>query len=186
MSIAICFNHKDSKPWATALQEKIPNVKIEIYPDIEDYAAITFALCWKADRDLLSRFPNLRVVQSVGASVDHVLNYQTLPKDVILSRIVVGQLSTDMFEYVLAGIMRHIKRFPEYTQYSKEKQWQPIPYKSIEDVSIAILGLGKIGTYVASRLSAMGFKVKGWSRSTKDIMKEERFHGASGLQRALH
>ncbi len=186
MSIAICFNHKDPKPWAAALKAKLPEVNIEVYPDIKDYDKISFILCWKADKDLFSRFPNLKVVQSVGASIDHVLNHQTLNEDIALCRMVDDKLSEDMFEYVLVGIMSHLKRFDEYNQFEKDQQWQPIPYKSIEEVSIGILGLGKIGAYVALRLAAFGFKVKGWSRSQKDIAKVACYHGVDGLHKTLH
>ena len=185
MSIAICFNNKDPEPWATALQAKLPKVNIEVYPDIKDYDKISFVLCWKADKDILSSFSNLKVVQSVGASIDHVLNHQTLKEDVVLCRMVDEKLSTDMFEYVLAGIMTHIKRFDEFAQFKKGELWHPIPYKTIDEVSIGILGLGKIGAYVASKLAGLGFTVKGWSRSQKDIAKVECFHGSNGLQRTL-
>ncbi len=186
MSIAICFNHKDPKPWATALKEIMPEITIEIYPDIKDYDKITFVLCWKAEKDMFSRFPNLKVIQSVGASIDHVLNHQTLNEDIALCRMVDDKLSEDMFEYVLAGIMSHLKRYDEYAQYETDQQWQPVPYTSIEEVSIGILGLGKIGAYVASRLAALGFKVKGWSRSQKDISNVTCYYGADGLQTTLH
>ncbi len=185
MSIAICFNNKDPKPWAETLRKKLPDVEVEIYPDIKNYEEITFALCWKADRDLLTRFPNLKVVQSVGASVDHILNYRTLSEDIILSRIVDDNLSADMFEFVLAGIMSHIKRFDNYGQYAKDQQWQPIPYKSIKDVTIGVLGLGKIGSYVASNLGALGFTVKGWSRTPKEIENTTCYFGEAGLRDVL-
>lgn len=185
MSIAICFNNKDPKPWAKALQEKLKNVEVEIYPNIKDYNKITFALCWKADEDLLKKFPNLKVIQSVGASVDHVLNHQTLSKDVIISRIVDDKLSSDMFEYILAGIMSHLKTFDKYDQYTKDQNWQPIPYKSIQDVTIGILGIGQIGSYGATRLVSLGFKVKGWSRSAKEIKDVFCHHDEKGLLNVL-
>lgn len=186
MSIAICFNNKDPKPWAEAIQKGITDVDVEIYPDIKDYTKITFVLCWKAEQGLLSRFPNLKVVQSVGASVDHILDHQSLNEDVILSRIVDHKLSADMFEYLLAGIMTHIKRFSDYDQSLKDQQWNPLANKSIEDVSVGILGLGAIGSHVSSKLGAIGFEVKGWSSSPKNIPNVTAYQGENGLKSVLH
>ena len=57
MSIAIIFNNKDPKSWATALKKKLPNDKIEIYPNIENKEKITFALCWKPQKNVLEGIP---------------------------------------------------------------------------------------------------------------------------------
>ena len=72
MSLVICFNNKDHRAWSKILKEKLPNVDVEVYPHVKDNSKITFALCWKADDNILEQFPNLKVIQSVGASIDHI------------------------------------------------------------------------------------------------------------------
>ncbi|WP_299619272.1 glyoxylate/hydroxypyruvate reductase A [uncultured Tenacibaculum sp.] len=185
MSIVICFNNKDPKPWQEALQAKLPNATIEIYPNVTDPKAITFALCWKPESNILAKFPNVKVVQSVGASVEHIIQSQDLASDCVVTRIVDDRLSKDLFEFVLTGILSHIKRFADYQKAQKEKQWQQKPYKTIQNTSIGILGLGKIGTHVATKLAQVGFTVKAWSRSEKTLENVSCFHGNEGLINTL-
>lgn len=185
MSIVICFNNKDPKPWQEALQAKLPNTTIEIYPNVTDPKAITFALCWKPESNILAQFPNVKVVQSVGASVEHIIQSQDLASDCVVTRIVDDRLSEDMFEFVLIGILSHIKRFADYQKAQKEKQWQQKSYKTIQNTSIGILGLGKIGTHVATKLAQVGFTVKAWSRSEKTLENVSCFHGNEGLADVL-
>ncbi|SNR13864.1 2-hydroxyacid dehydrogenase [Tenacibaculum jejuense] len=185
MSIVICFNNKDPKPWQETLQTKLPDTTIEIYPNVTDPKAVTFALCWKPEPNILAQFPNVKVVQSVGASVEHIIQSQDLASDYVVTRIVDNRLSEDMFEFILTGILSHLKRFAEYQKTQKEKQWQQKPYKTIQNTSIGILGLGKIGTHVATKLAQIGFKVKAWSRSEKTLVNVSCFHGNDGLTDVL-
>lgn len=185
MSIAIIFNNKDPKPWAAALQKKLPDVDIEVYPDITNNNDVDFALCWKPEKDVLAQFPNLKVVQSVGASAEHIIQTQQLSKDIILVRIVDIQLSIDMFEFILTAIMSYLKNIPLYFSEQKIKNWEQRPYKSISNTTICLFGLGEIGAYVAIQLSMLGFKVKGWSRTEKRIENVSCFYGEKGLEEAL-
>lgn len=169
MAIAIFFNNKDPFPWRDALQKRLPEATIEVYPTIKIPEAVEFALCWKADAGILTNFKNLKVLQSVGASVDHILNHQTIQSDWVISRMVDTQLSQDMFEYLLAGVMMHLKNFERYHSFQKEKHWEQLPYRSMADTRITILGLGAIGQVVAQKFATLGFEVAGWARSIKKI-----------------
>jgi len=85
----------------------------------------------------------------------------------------------------LAGVMSHLKRLSLYDQYTKDQNWRPIAYKSIREVTIGILGLGKIGAPVSSRIGAMGFKVKAWSSTHKEIQNVSAYYGEDGLKSVL-
>jgi glyoxylate/hydroxypyruvate reductase len=185
LSIVIIFNNKDPKPWAEVLQEKLPEVRVEIYPDVKDKSAIDFALCWKPEKNVLSEFPNLKVAQSVGASADGILKTQQLSDKITVTRIVDRQLSTDMFEYLLTGVMNFLQNTNLYRQDKTLKNWQQKHYKTIKQTTICVLGLGEIGAYVAKRFSDLGFKTKGWARTEKQIENVATFYGEEGLKNAL-
>jgi glyoxylate/hydroxypyruvate reductase len=169
MSIVLIFNNKDPQPWAKSLSDKLPNTEISIYPHVTNPEAITFAVCWKPDKDVLSKFPNMRIIQSVGAAIDHITRTQKLKEGQILTRMVDYDLSNDMWEFVLACVLTHLKNLPFYDQQQKDKNWQPKNYGSIKNTSVSILGLGEIGRHVAEKFAEFGFTVKGWSRSEKNI-----------------
>lgn len=185
MSIVIIFNHKNPKPWLTVLQKKLPDVVIEIYPEVKDNSQVVFALCWKPEKHVLAQFPNLKLVQSVGASAEHIIQTQNLAEDIILARIVDSQLSIDMFEFILMGAMGYLKNLPGYFSAKENKIWKQKPYQTISNTTICVLGLGKIGAYVAKELSKVGFIVKGWSNSEKRIDGVSSFYGENGLEEAL-
>ncbi|MDW3652610.1 MAG: glyoxylate/hydroxypyruvate reductase A [Bacteroidia bacterium] len=185
MSILLICNHKDPAPWAEALQKQLPSERIEIYPEIEDASSVEFILSWKAEAGIFDQFPNLRAVQSLGASVSHILDHQDLAPQIQIARIVDERLSQDMWEYVLAVVMAHLKRLDRYQELEKEKKWHPLPYKSIRDIHISFLGLGKIGAFVADKFSHLGFKVSGWSRTKKELEGIKTFEGEKGLIQML-
>jgi glyoxylate/hydroxypyruvate reductase A len=185
MSILLVFENKDVKPWAEILRAKLPDTSIEVYPDVKDRSLIDFVICWKPQKNLLNDFPNVRVIQSVGASIDHITNSQILIKNQQVTRIVDENLSNDMWEFLVAVVLSEMKNAGSYHESQKAKVWQQQAYRSIHNTSIAILGLGSIGAYVATKFVQLGFKVKGWSNSKKQIPGVESFTGDKGLETCL-
>lgn len=185
MSILIIFNNKDPKPWKKQLQLKIVNTEIEIYPNIKDKSKIDFIICWKPEDLIFNQFPNLKVVQSVGASIDHITNSQKIKKNIIISRIVDERLSIDMWEYLLTVVLSQMKNLNLYYKDQTQKRWEQKEYHSINNTTISFLGLGKIGSYVAENFAQMGFKVKGWSNSKKEILNVESYYGKNSLNECV-
>ncbi|TKB98942.1 2-hydroxyacid dehydrogenase [Pedobacter cryophilus] len=185
MSIAIIFNHKDPKHWATALQAHLPETLVEIYPNIKDKESVEFVLCWKPDADVLANFPNVKVIQSVGAAIDHITKKQEIKENQTVCRIVDENLSHDMFEFLLTTILVQLKNIPLYSQQKEHKLWQPKTYKNIANTHISILGIGEIGADVAKKLAIIGFTVKGWSGSKKDITGVDCYAGAAEMDSCL-
>ena len=46
MSIAIIFTNKNPESWQNILNIHLPETAVEVYPEIKDYAAVDFILCW--------------------------------------------------------------------------------------------------------------------------------------------
>ncbi len=185
MSILLIFNNKDPKPWKSQLQDKIRNTEIEIYPNIQDKSKVDFIICWKPTDRVFDEFPNLKVVQSVGASIDHIINSQKINEHIIISRIVDKKLSVDMWEYLLSVVLSEMKNLNFYYKNKANKIWKQKEYKSINDTTISILGLGKIGSYVAEKFAEIGFEVKGWSNSQKEITNVKSYIGKDEFYKCL-
>ncbi|CAM4357698.1 glyoxylate/hydroxypyruvate reductase A [Pedobacter westerhofensis] len=181
MSIAIIFSNKDPEPWAAALKHSLPDVKTEIYPRISDPEEVNFILCWKADKDILRQFPNVRVIQSAGASVDHILQLSHLRDDVVITRITDARLSEDMWEYLLTAVLGYLKNTSSYAAAQQQKVWKQLPYRSVRKTTVSILGIGTIGGFAAERFAKLGFKVKGWSASVKNLDDVYCYHGLESL-----
>lgn len=181
MSIAIIFTNKDPQPWAAALKLKLPTVAIEVYPEIADPNTVEFLLCWKPQNDIIIQFPNLKVLQSAGASAEHILRTQPLDENVVVTRIVDDFLSNDMWEYLLAGVLYHLKNYQHYGLHQQQIEWKPLAYRSIKNTTVSILGLGQIGSFAALKFAELGFQVKGWSNSPKTLPQVTTFAGLKEL-----
>jgi len=185
MSVLLIFEQKDVRPWADILAAKLAPAIVEVYPNVENAESVEFVICWKPPENLLSQFPNIKVIQSVGASVDHVVYTQNISKSTIITRIVDPKLSQDMFEFVLMAVLNQLKNVKTYSYQQSVGIWKQHQYKSINETTVAILGLGAIGAYTAKKFAQMGFKVKGWSKSEKNIINIESFYGNNSLGSCL-
>ncbi|MCS4164045.1 glyoxylate/hydroxypyruvate reductase A [Sphingobacterium paramultivorum] len=181
MSIALLLNTARAEEWKVEITKHLPDVKVEIYPEIENYDAVEFALCWKPDANYYTHFPNLKVIQSGGAGIDHLFPNK-IPSTLHICRIIDPMLKSDMFEHILTCLMHAMKNFSMYATAKEQQLWQPLVYKSIGETSVTILGLGEIGGYVAERLVQLGFLVKGWSNSPKALPGVVSFSGQEGLK----
>lgn len=177
MSIVLIFENKDPKPWEKALKEKLPNTTIEIYPNVKNKEVVDFLICWKPKKNVLEQFPKVKIIQSIGASIEHITNTQTINKDSIITRIVDEQLSNDMWEFLLSIVLSELKNAKTYLTQKKQKTWKQHHYKSINTTTVSILGLGKIGGFVAEKFAQIGFNVKGWSNSKKQIPNVDSYNG---------
>lgn len=185
MSIAILTNYKDPKSWKKALQAKLPNVPIDIVGESEAAINAEFLVCWKPEKGQLKIFPQLKVIQSLGAGVDHIFDTNLVPVNRKVVRIVDPNLMIDMWEYTLAATMNYLKDFPIYAQQQNNEAWIQHKYKTIPTTTVSVMGLGKIGGYVAEQFAKLGFKVQGWSNSIKNIKGVKPFAGQSDLSEFL-
>jgi len=154
--------------------------EVVVEPDGPEDASIDYAVVWKQQPNLLSRLTNLRVIFSVGAGVDHILGDPHLP-DVPIVRVVAGDLTQRMVEYVLWRVLDHHRQGRHYRVQQERKVWLELPQPAAGSVSVGVMGLGELGRAAASLLVAAGFRVNGWSRSVREVAGAACFHGEEGL-----
>ena len=186
MSILLFFEKKRPKAWLETLRSELPQTKIEVYPNVENPDDIEFIIAFRPKKEEFEQFPNVKVVQSFGAGINYILEANVLTEQMTLARMVDPYLQEDMFEFVLNAILIHLKNIPAYIEQQRQEIWKPHFYRRISETTIAILGLGQVGGYVAQKLSRLGFKVKGWSNSKKNISGVESFVGQEGLKNCLN
>lgn len=141
-----------------------------------DLSGIDYAVVWKSDPDLFFRAPDLKVVFSGGAGVDHVLTLPGLP-DVPLVRFVDRSLTTRMSEWVVMNCLMHLRQHRAYEARAKAHVWEDLSQPEAADVTVGVMGLGILGQDAIRKLGVMGFKTIGWSRSQKTIDGVKTFAG---------
>ncbi len=152
--------------------------------DSRDLSGIHYALVWKSRDDLFARAPDLKVIFSGGAGVDHVLKLPGLPDNVPLVRFVDRSLTNRMSEWVVMQCLMHLRQHRRYEEQDKAKKWDELPQPEARDVTVGIMGLGVLGQDAAFKLQIMGFDVVGWSRSKKSL-KGMATYDAEGLDAFL-
>ncbi|HEY5363089.1 MAG TPA: glyoxylate/hydroxypyruvate reductase A [Aestuariivirga sp.] len=175
----------DTQEWVAKLQKALPDIDVRGWPELGNVAEITYAACWKPPAGLLASLPNLKLMVSLGAGVDDMLRDSTLPKHIPLLRVVDADLTARMSEYILLHVLIHAREQRRLDTNQRLSKWDSFAAHTAKDFSVGVMGLGVLGQDSASKLSMMGFKVRGWSRSAKHITGIECFSGESGMNAFL-
>jgi glyoxylate/hydroxypyruvate reductase A len=170
--------------WEAELKKHTPDLDFRLWDEPGDPAEIDMALCWKPPPGGLAKFPNLKVIFSLAAGIDHLLSDPELP-DVPIVRMVEPSLTAGVAEYILLHALRHHKDQRRFEDQQRERAWQPYYAPPAATRRVGILGLGAIGGEAARMLRAVGFDVAGWSRTPKQMDGVDSFHGAAQLDAFL-
>lgn len=185
MAIVIIRNDQKTKAWKDALLQADPELEIYTYDERYDVEKITMAMVWKPPNGSLSRFPNLKAIASFGAGVDFLFEDPSLPKNIPITRVVDPVLASDMSEFVIGVILARMKNLFVFKEEQRQAKWVPREYKRIAQVTVGIMGLGELGSRLGEDLVAMGFKVRGWSRTKKDLPGIKSFEGEKDFETFL-
>ena len=181
MVLSLICPTKDPAPWVAAIKAIAPDIDLRLWPDDDDKADVSFTLVWAQPQGVFSQYPNLQVISSMGAGVDNLLQDTSIPSQATVVRMVDPRLVSQMGDYVLAAVLNHVRQFPDYGQYQHKQQWQPLQPRNVYEVTVGIMGIGQIGSAVATRLHQVGFQVLGWSRRAKSVADVQVFAGQQQL-----
>ena len=171
--------------WRAALAAVLPDLTFLPWQDVTDPAAVDAALCWLPPEGWLASLPNLKIVHSLGAGVDHVLLDKLYPAHVPLVRLVDPHMTRAMTEYVTFQVLRLHLREPAYRRQQQAGQWKAHTPPRASERRVGILGLGELGAASAASLVGLGFDVAGWSRTAKTLDGVNCFSGDDGFQAFL-
>ncbi len=175
----------DAAPWRARLEALLPGHPVVALGEDYDPASVRYVLSWRHPPGALRDLPNLKIVFSLGAGVDHLFADPALPEAPIV-RVVDPDLRDRMSEWVVMHALAHLRRLRRYELQQRERIWaddeaQP----KASDVQVGVLGLGALGADAATKLKALSFRVAGWSATPKALPGIEAFRGPEGLKRLL-
>lgn len=182
-TIALLSASDDMTPMAQAWQTLYPDHDLRLADDLGAQEEIDAAVCWFPPAGLLARLPQLRLIQSVGAGIEHLLDDPELPADVPLFRIVDPQMAAGMAAYVTWAVTNAQRGLDECARAQQEQRWASVQVRAPHTHRVGIAGLGELGVQCARALRALGYPVVGWSRSAKSDLPEgvQSFVGPSQL-----
>ena len=94
-------------------------------------------------------------------------------------------LTVSMTEFVVLHVLDSARQGPRLRAAQRARQWLDLDPVAPGTIVVAVLGLGTLGADAATRLAALGFAVRGWSRSRKEIAGIESFAGGDGFKACL-
>lgn len=181
MTILVAVRGMDAQVWADYLREALPGREVVLPGDIFDRRAVHYAATWKHPPGALAGLPNLTAVFSLGAGVDHLMSDEKLP-DVPILRVVDGDLTARMSEYVVLHCLSILRQTKRYERQQRERIWEDDDLQpSAAQVRVGVMGLGVLGADAAHKLKVMGFDVAGWSRTPKSVHGIRSFAGEAEL-----
>jgi glyoxylate/hydroxypyruvate reductase A len=167
--------------WKPQLARLMPELEVRIWPEIGDPAEIDYALVWRPEPGLLASLPNLKLILSLGAGVDHILTDPHLPRGVPIVRLVDPYMTDAMSEYIVFQVLRLHRQDLGYRAQQEEGIWRELDQKNAAERVVGILGFGELGQDAARKLKGLGFDVALWGRRQRTVEGLCGYAGSAGL-----
>lgn len=151
----------------------------------EDGGPVPYAVVGRPPAGVIGAIPGLELLLSLYAGVEHLLASPEVPHELPIVRMVDPGLVTGMVEWVAAHVLAWHRQLFFYRDRQREGRWEPRPERLAGERTVTILGVGALGTPVATALAALGFRVRGWSRTPRAIAGVTGFAGPDALAAAV-
>ena len=118
-----------------------------------------------ADGEVLGRLPNLKVVQTLSAGVEHIQRW--VPEGVTLCNGR-GIHDTATAELAVTLTLASLRGVPDFVRQQDSATWKPVQRPSLADKQVLIVGYGQIGAAIEDRLLPFECSVTRVARSARD------------------
>jgi phosphoglycerate dehydrogenase-like enzyme len=116
----------------------------------------------------LFTLPRLRWFHTFSAGVDHPAFRALIERGLLLTNSA-GTTSEPIAQYVIAMMLRIVKRMDAWAQAQRERRWQPIEADELTGKTVGIVGVGHIGGEVARLAQAFRMRVIGCRRRQRRL-----------------
>ncbi|KQP26638.1 2-hydroxyacid dehydrogenase [Methylobacterium sp. Leaf100] len=110
------------------------------------------------DDALLARLPNLEIVASFGVGYDTIDTAAAAARGVVVTNTP-DVLSDEVADLAMGLLLATLRQIPQADRYLRAGHWPTRPYPltpTLRGRTIGILGLGRIGRAIATRLEGFG------------------------------
>jgi glyoxylate/hydroxypyruvate reductase A len=151
--------------WRAALAAALPQASwLDEAQARRDPSAVVAAVVANPAPGGLRGWPSLRLIQSLWAGVDRLLEDPSLPANVPLARMVDPAMTAAMTETALWAVLSLQRGFFVYAEQQRRQVWRVWPQRRTDEARVLVLGQGEMGLAVSRRLAAAGYPVRGWRR----------------------
>jgi glyoxylate/hydroxypyruvate reductase A len=143
-----------------------------------------YAVVGRPAPGLIAGLRGLELLLSLNAGIEHLLAGGEVPAHVPIVRMVDPGLILGMTDWVVAEVMAWHRNLFLYREQQVAGVWLQHPELMARERTLTVLGAGALGGAVATMLATLGFAVRVWSRTGRQIAGAQSF-AAAGLDAAV-
>lgn len=154
-------------PRAVDVLKSTPGLEVDVItnlkPDelkarIKDYHGLVVRSATKATAEIIEAAENLKVIGRAGTGVDNIDTVAATKKGIVVMNTPGGNTVTTA-EHAIAMMMALARKIPQATASMRKGEWEKKKFEGTEITgkTLGILGVGNIGSVVASR--ALGLRM---------------------------
>lgn len=155
--------------------DNMPDINTaELLDIIENYDGLIVRSVTKVNDELLKRAKKLKAVGRAGNGVDNIdLEAATRSGVIVLNTPESNTVSTA--EHTIALLLSACRNIPQADAHIKSGEWNRNLFRGVElnGKTLGIVGLGRIGSMVATRMQAFGMNIIAYDPYIKDIHFEK-------------
>lgn len=185
MTLLLHLADFNERSWADRFAAALPGRRVVLRTDAYDPEEIEYIFIWKPKPEAFDGLTKLKAVLSLGAGVDALLRHPRLPKDVPIVRFMDEDLTQRMSDYVVQNVLLHQRLATRFKRDQAAKRWVQLYPAPAWDASVGVMGLGQLGLDTIRHLKVFGYKLRGWSRTQKEIEGVQTFSGAEQFEEFL-
>lgn len=124
----------------------------------------------KIDAELMGRLPKLEIVSSFGVGYDSV-DARWAGENGIVVTNTPDVLNEEVADTAIGLLLATIRQLPQADRYVRAGKWKEKPFPltvTLQDRTVGIIGMGRIGKAIAKRLEAFNAPVVYHSRNKAD------------------
>ncbi|QEK10945.1 phosphoglycerate dehydrogenase [Crassaminicella thermophila] len=144
----------------------------ELLKRIHEYDAIIVRSVTKVNEELMNLATKLKVVGRAGNGTDNIDIPAATQRGIIVANTPDSN-TMSAAELSIGLLMAQSRNIPQANEYIKGGKWERNRFKGVElyNKTLGIIGLGRIGSLVATRMAAFGMKVIAYD----PYISDERF-----------
>ena len=155
VNLHVLFEHQDRDAFIASVGPKIRALAVA-------YTAN------KIDAAFMQKFPKLEQISSFGVGYDHIDAKAAAERGVIVTNTP-EVLNEEVADTALGLLLCTIREFPQADRYLRAGKWPsaayPLSKATLQNRTVGMVGMGRIGKAIAKRLEAFGVPVVYHSRN---------------------
>ncbi len=139
---------------------------------------------YRATLPQLFTLPNLRWFHTFSAGVDNPAFRSFIDRGIVLTNAA-GTTAEPIAQYVIAMMLRIVKRMDAWSEAQREKRWEQLQTGELTGMTVGVIGVGNIGGEVARLAQAFRMRVVGCRRRAKKPRNVDELVSLDELPRLL-